>query len=327
MPELPEVETVRRGLERLLAGRPILAVTALNPKSLPISEEDLDRYVLGAAVVAVRRHAKVLVLDLDSAHSLVAHLKMTGQMVVRDETQQWGAGHPSDSFVGQLPDRSTRVIFDLGPRGTPGTPGTPGTRGRFSCPTLSQGVSARLFFNDQRIFGWIRLVPTPEVADIPFIAALGPEPVGPAGEELGADAARTAAAEFLVRARRRAKSPIKAVILDQTVVGGIGNIYADEALWSAGLHPATRVQEISDDELRTLFHAAAHAMLLSLEAGGSTMATYIHADGSRGDYLERFANVFHRDGRPCPKCGTTIVKTKVAGRGTHLCPQCQQAPD
>ncbi|MDR0417550.1 MAG: bifunctional DNA-formamidopyrimidine glycosylase/DNA-(apurinic or apyrimidinic site) lyase [Propionibacteriaceae bacterium] len=289
MPELPEVETVRRGLERLAVGRRIDELVIREAKSFPVDHgtwQEAAQVVEGATVTAARRRAKVLILDLDNGWSLVAHLKMTGQMVVRG-AENWAAGHPTDSFLADLPDRSTRLEFGF-------------------------ADGSRLFFNDQRKFGWVKAVPTAEVEALPFIAALGPEPFDPAGFP-----------EFRRRIARRVRTTIKAALLDQTVVAGIGNIYADESLWSACLHPAKPVGAVSARKLREVFTAAAAVMALSIDLGGSTDRNYVDAEGNRGSYLG-FANVFRREGQPCRRCGTPIIKTRVAGRGTHLCPRCQR---
>jgi len=303
MPELPEVETVRRGLAKFIAGRKILKVNVLNEKSFETSPRDAKNFVLGAKIIAVRRRAKVLILDLSTNYSLVIHLKMTGQIVVRKDNKNWGAGHPTESFVAKLPDRSTRVELDL-----------------------DSGM--KLFFNDQRKFGWIKLVPTAEVVNLDFIKKLGPEMADWSGDFAINHGQKfdekSAQKEFIARARRHQNSPVKAVILDQTVVSGIGNIYADESLWGAKIHPAEKVKNLSDMQLRKIFREAVVAMDKSLMAGGSTMQNYVKADGSRGNYLDLFANVFAREGQPCPRCGTEIIKIKVAGRGTHICPKCQK---
>ncbi|MCL1876428.1 bifunctional DNA-formamidopyrimidine glycosylase/DNA-(apurinic or apyrimidinic site) lyase [Candidatus Saccharibacteria bacterium] len=291
MPELPEVETVRRGLENLIVGRKILNVDILNPKSFLVSASEIEEFVVDAEIIAVRRRAKVLIIDLSSNYSLVIHLKMTGQIVFRG-SENWGGGHPNDSFVGDLPDRSTRVEFELN--------------------GSADGLS-KLFFNDQRKFGWIKLIPTLAVEKMEFIAKLGPEPLIGNPET-----------EFLTRVRRRNNSAVKAAILDQSVIAGIGNIYADEALWGAKIHPATRVRDISDEQLREILQSAIDAMNKSLSAGGSTMKTYVNADGKKGNYLDLFANVFRRDGASCPRCGAIITKIRIAGRGTHVCLKCQK---
>ncbi|OYX40998.1 DNA-formamidopyrimidine glycosylase [Candidatus Saccharibacteria bacterium 32-49-12] len=291
MPELPEVETVRRGLAELLPRRTAKDVQVFDsPKSFPNAPRDVEQFLYGAEVVAVRRRAKVLIIDLDTSYSLVAHLKMTGQLVFRGETH-FGAGHPNDSLVGQLPDRSTRLQINF-------------------------EDGARLFFNDQRKFGWVKLLPTSEVENLPFFKKVGPEPL----EE------ETKPEHFIERIRRRNGSMVKPAILDQSVVAGIGNIYADEALWAAKIHPEIRVRDLADEQLETIFIEAVKVMALSIEKGGSTDRNYVDAEGKRGSYLE-FAHVFRREGKACHvHPDQEIVKIRVAGRGTHICPVCQTAP-
>jgi len=290
VPELPEVETVRRGLAGLILRRQITKVTGLCDKSLQIAPADVSRLVTGATVTDVRRRAKMLMVDLTGGYTLLIHLKMTGQLVYRGD-QAWAAGHPNDSMIGELPDKSTRVIFELSGGG-------------------------KLFFNDQRKFGWIKLYPTSEVMQLAGIVKLGPEP-------LSGDPWR----EFLSRLRRHQKSRIKTAILDQTVLAGVGNIYADESLWLARISPMTRVEQLSDDDLRCLLDSIIEIMNQSLRAGGSTARNYVKADGSRGDYLDKFARVYRREGQPCARCGHEIRKIKLAGRGTHYCPACQPLLD
>jgi formamidopyrimidine-DNA glycosylase len=304
VPELPEVETVRRGLAELVVGRTIDWIDVLEPKCFIGDPAALTGHVFAAA----RRRGKVLILDLDGGLSLVAHLKMTGQMVFRgggagpdapgvsadpaeavQRSHNWGAGHPTDSLIGDLPDRSTRVVVHFTDR-------------------------AALYFNDQRKFGWLALTRSDQVQRVPLIAKMGPEPLE--GDPWP---------EFRRRARRHQGTSIKAALLNQEVVAGIGNIYADEALWHARVHPATRVGDVSDAKLKALLAGAAASMELSLSLGGSTDRNYVDAEGRRGAYLD-FAEVFRRDGQPCRRCGREIVKTRVAGRGTHYCPKCQREP-
>lgn len=289
MPELPEVETVRIGLAALLPGKRVAAVDFDWPKGFPNTDADVQAHLIGAHISAVKRRAKVLLIELDTEYSLVIHLKMTGQLVFRGE-QSFGAGHPNGSLVGELPDKSTRVTF-----------------------AFEDG--SKLFFNDQRKFGWVRLLPTVEVPAIDFFQKVGPEPLA---DDFTAEA-------FIERLRHRNGSAIKAVLLDQTVVAGIGNIYADESLWAAKIHPLTRVVDVSDDQLHDLYTGLIKVLKLSIEKGGSTDRNYVDAVGKRGSYLT-FANVFRREGKPCSRCGTIIVKMRAAGRGTHICPHCQVAP-
>ncbi len=288
MPELPEVETIRSGLAKLLPGRVVISETHDWPKGFPNSPEDVKHFLIGSEVLRVRRRAKVLVVDLSSLYSLVVHLKMTGQLVFHGGEVRFGAGHPSDSLIGDLPDKSTRV-------------------------TLTFKDDGRLFFNDQRKFGWMRLLPTAEVEELDFFKKVGPEPL----------AADFTAEDFATRLKRRAKSGIKAVLIDQTIVAGVGNIYADESLWAAKIHPELRVQDISSAKMNVLYQELRRILQLAIKKGGSTDRNYVNHEGKKGSYLT-FANVFRREGRPCPRCGTTIIKLRVAGRGTHICPYCQK---
>jgi formamidopyrimidine-DNA glycosylase len=289
MPELPEVETVRAGLNTLLPKKRVQNVTHDWAKGFPNAPADVQQFLVGATITGVRRRAKVLMIDLDTQYTLVVHLKMTGQLVFVGK-ERFGAGHPNDSLIGELPDKSTRVTFDF----------TDGSH---------------LYFNDQRKFGWVRLLPTVEVPNLDFFLKVGPEP-------LGADFTWQA---FRDRLKRRKNSNIKAVLLDQTVVAGIGNIYADECLWGAKIHPTTLVRDLSDAKIKLLFQELQTVLQLAIDKGGSSNRNYVNAEGKRGSYMD-FARVFRREKLPCFRCGTTIIKTKVAGRGTHTCPSCQPEP-
>lgn len=288
MPELPEVETVKNGLQRFLINKTISKVTYDWPKSFPNDKFTTDRFLISAKILSINRRGKAIIINLNSDYSLVIHLKMTGQLVYKDDKERFGAGHPNDSLVNKLPDKSTRVIFSF-------------------------EDSSQLFFNDQRKFGWVRLLPTIEVPNIDFFKKIGPEPLEPTFT-------------WQVLAQRLAKRPnslIKAALLDQTVLAGIGNIYADESLWGAKIHPATRVNKISVQKIKLLHQAIQDVLKLGIEKGGSTDKNYVDAEGKRGSYL-KFANVFRREGLLCPRCGATIVKLRVAGRGTHICPKEQR---
>ena len=217
MPELPEVETVRRGLERLIIGRVIKSTTHDTPKSFPNAPGDVAQFLIGATILDVRRRAKVLLIDLSTHYTLVIHLKMTGQLVFIGE-EHFGAGHPNDSLIGKLPDKSTRVTFEF-------------------------EDNSKLFFNDQRKFGWVKLIPTLEVPELPFMQKVGPEP-------LETDFTWQ---EFAERFKRRAKTNTKVEILDPTVVAGVGNIYADERLCGAEIHPKRQVVSITVDTLKIIY--------------------------------------------------------------------------
>lgn len=279
---------MRIGLLSLLPKRQIASVSHDWAKSFPNAVHDVDNFVIGAQVIDIKRRGKALIINLDSNYSLVIHLKMTGQLVFRSQQQRFGAGHPNDSLIGKLPDKSTRVIINF-------------------------TDSSQLFFNDQRKFGWMRLMPTIEVDNLDFMKKLGPEPLA---DDFDWQALRT-------RLLRRPNSNIKAVILDQTVVAGVGNIYADESLWGARIHPLTLVKNLKTSQIHKLYDELIFVLRLAIEKGGSTDRNYVNAEGKKGSYMD-FARVFRREGQSCPRCGTVIVKTRVAGRGTHLCPKCQK---
>ncbi|MBQ9018021.1 bifunctional DNA-formamidopyrimidine glycosylase/DNA-(apurinic or apyrimidinic site) lyase [Candidatus Saccharibacteria bacterium] len=282
MPELPEVETIRRGLSQFIVKKKLTGTEILCDKSFQGGP-------VAGIVNRVRRFGKALIIDLDNQKSLMIHLRMTGQLIYDGEgRERYAAGHPSDNFVAALPNKQTRVIlhFDAG----------------------------TLYFNDQRKFGFIKVLPTAEVEHDPFIKKLAPEPWDMSADNLYA------------KLQRHKHSCIKPTILDQTIICGLGNIYADESLFQARIHPERKCGTITRTEVARLLAAAKDVMEKSITSGGSTMATYVKADGEKGDYLEKFAQVFHRDGKPCLVCGTTIIKFKVAGRGTHICPHCQRPP-
>ena len=288
MPELPEVETVRRGLEKLIVGKKIINISSDWQKSLPITENEIDNRIKNHEIISIDRRGKLLIIGLDNNRSLLIHLRMTGQMVYRSESYRFGAGHPNDSLIGKLPDKSTRVIIDL-------------------------DNGSKLFFNDQRKFGFINISENSKINLIPFLNKMGPEP-------LSQDFTYKI---FKARMKNRANSQIKAVLLDQKVIAGIGNIYADESLWMAKIHPLKKVLEISEAKQRALYESIIEVLNTSIEKGGSTDRNYVDAEGKKGSYIS-FAKVFRREGKKCYRCGKTIIKIRAAGRGTHLCPNCQR---
>ena len=194
-----------------------------------------------------------------------------------------------DNFIDKLPNKQTRVILELD--------------------------SGTLYFNDQRKFGFIKVIDADKVEDDAFIKKLAKEPWQMTPEE------------FYEKLQKHKNSPIKAVILDQTIICGLGNIYADESLFMSGIHPATKAGALTKKEASTLLDMAAKAMDTAIDSGGSTMKDYVKADGTKGDYLDKFAQIFNRTGKPCLVCGTKIEKIRVAGRGTHICPNCQRRKD
>jgi formamidopyrimidine-DNA glycosylase len=287
MPELPEVETVVRGLSRLIIGKSIKSVSCDNAKSLQASRSTIDSFVIGSSIVAVRRRGKGIIVELSSGYAMLGHLKMTGQMVYVAADARFGAGHPNDSLVEDLPNSTTRITIDL-------------------------DDASRLYFNDVRKFGWIKVMPIHELETDSFLSKLGPEALS---LDFGVD-------DFTKRMLRYPNRNIKALILDQSILAGVGNIYADESIWMTSVHPTRVVSSLSKTELGELYTNMRSVMNISIDLGGSTNKNYVNAEGKRGNYLN-FANVYARVGQPCKRCMTAIVKIRVAGRGTHICPICQ----
>lgn len=318
MPELPEVETIVRGLKPRLEGATISQVEVLEDRTIQFDQTLITEVITEQKISSMWRRAKVMLWDLTSGYTLLFHLKMTGQLVYRPsgsmqesvfrnkeispdpkyqnldtaKRSRFAGGHPTKSLEAgaKLPDNSTRVIWHF-------------TDG------------ATVFFNDQRKFGWIKLLPTKEVHSDAFLKSVGPE---------HDDAASFTPAYLWSKVRNRI-TPIKALLLDQTIVAGIGNIYADEALHLAKIHPARKASSLSKAETAVLFNAILEVLKQGVAHGGTSFSHYVDANGGVGGYIKH-ARVFRRDGQACPVCGSVILKTRVAGRGTHYCPTCQQAP-
>jgi len=289
MPELPEVETVRLGLQEFLPGQVIESIQTDWAKSLPVPEDVIKKHLKGSKIESVARRGKLIIMPLSTGYSLLVHLKMTGQLVYRPNSGKgFGGGHPNDSLVDKLPDKSTRVTIEL-----------------------SKGT---LFFNDQRKFGWVKLEKSEGLYENnAFLKKLGPEPL---------DKSYTLK-QFATALKRHPKTSIKAAILNQEVLAGVGNIYADESLFAARIHPLSKVEKISAIKIHRLYDAIREIMSLSISLGGSSDRNYVDAKGNRGSYL-KFAQVFRKEGSDCPRCGHKIIKIRAAGRGTHLCPNCQK---
>jgi formamidopyrimidine-DNA glycosylase len=290
MPEGPEVETIRRGLELGIVGQTIAGVGVLFEGSFPAGAAERAARLEGAAVTHLARYGKVLALELSSGYALLFHLKMTGQLVlVKADGERFAGGHPTESMAATLPDRSTRVVFEF-------------------------ASGDRLYFNDQRKFGWIKLVPTAEVKLDPLVRRMGPEALGDEFSD----------SYLAVQLKRHARAPVKAVLLDQSMVAGVGNIYADESLNLACIHPARLAGSLQTAEVKRLWAGVREIMALGIEHGGTSFSHYVNSLGGEGDYLEH-ARVFRREGQPCHEHpGTLVQKIRVAGRGTHICPECQR---
>lgn len=284
MPELPEVETVRRHVETSLVGKQVVAVENTLPKLLrdsPIPELGI---LVGKSVTGASRRAKVLTIAFDDDLALMVHLKLAGQWAIfLPDGERRIAGHPVPDPTGPYPHKVTHVTF-----------------------TFDDGTIA--YLSDVRQFGWLRLMP---IEDVP--AALGRFGFGPEGtDELGLGALGPA---FLRRG-----IPMKTLLLDQSFIAGLGNIYVDEVLFRARVHPARAANSLKPAQRRAIIEAIPPVLAEGIRQGG---AKIVH---NRAHPVDGFPAVHGREGEPCIVCGTPIVKTRVGGRGTYFCPQCQPPP-
>ena len=337
MPELPEVETVRAGLAEHSVGRPVRAVRVLDARSLRRhlpGPADFEAALTGRALRGTYRRGKYLWSTLSDAdgtladEALVVHLGMSGQLLVRDEPgSELGSNSGDETEARAAFDeqpRHLRVALELGPVGT---------------ASSEAGAGQRLLFVDQRIFGGMFL--SPLVPDIPAAVAVNEVASGEVPErflvpEAVKHIARDPLDEFFDPAAVRRKflrtsSGIKKVLLDQSVISGVGNIYADEALWRARLHYAKPARTLSAAQTRDLLDAVTQVLRESLAAGGTSFdALYVNVLGESG-YFERSLNAYGRAGEPCHRCAeagrtSLIVREPFQNRSSYRCPHCQRAP-
>ncbi len=292
MPELPEVETIRRDLETYLLKKKIKTVEVLAPKSIFPASQKFVSTLSGQSFLGIDRIGKLLIFRLsDKKHFLLVHLKMTGQLVYSFHNKLLAGGHSlkaeslSGYVGGELPNRSTRVWFSL-------------------------ADGSRLFFNDQRRFGYMKLVDLEEVERVK--QGYGIEPLTPNFTEKN----------FVLAIKGRTKN-IKALLLDQTLISGLGNIYADEALFAAGIRPSRRASSLTKAEIARLYGVIEGLIRQAIKYRGTTFNNYVDAQGKKGNFVKKL-QVYGRSKQECLKCGGLIKKTKVAGRGTHFCPNCQK---
>jgi formamidopyrimidine-DNA glycosylase len=266
MPELPEVETIKRDLEKVVLDKKITEVCVHNSTVIRQPSPALfKKGIQGLSVKNILRKAKALILELSNGKSLVIHLKMTGQLI-----------YPGDA-------KKSRVSFKL-------------SDGKY------------LDFNDQRLFAELRLLD--DWRTLPFIKNLGPEPFDLTQEQFK---------EML----RQKKTKIKPLLMDQTFISGIGNLYAAETLFRAKIDPQRQAQGLSDKEKESLFKEIKEVLNEAIQYGGSSVDDYVRLSGRQGDYVTRH-KVYAREGKPCLVCRTPIKRIDLGGRGTYFCPKCQR---
>jgi len=274
MPELPEVETIRRDLEKRVRGKRVEKVVIKSEKfiKVPSSIAEFIERMKGRTLSKIKRRGKYLILELDSKDNLIIHLKLTGQLIYSPEGKELAY---------------TRVIF------------------------IFQNKT-QLSFTDMRGFGGLWLIPDEEFSMVPFLQNLGPEPLE---DDFTLDKFR-----ILLKGR---KGNIKALLMDQTFIAGIGNIYSQEALFLAGIHPKRDTTTLIDREIKDLYNNLLATLREAISYRGSSVDAYVDLNGEKGDY-ESHLRVYGRQGKGCFRCGAVIEKIKINGRGTCFCPVCQK---
>jgi formamidopyrimidine-DNA glycosylase len=290
MPELPEVETVRRGLEPVLTGREIVRVD-LRRSDLrwPFPERMAER-MQGARVLRLRRRSKYILADLSSGETLILHLGMSGRVLVSHAEDERGALPVATSVhCHSAPLKHDHVVIDL-------------------------DSGARVTFNDPRRFGAMDLAPTELAEQHRLLAGLGPEPLGNAFN-----------GPYLVETLKSRNTPVKSALLYQSVVAGLGNIYVCEALHRARIAPTRKASRISAERVAALVPVIREVLQEAIEAGGSSLRDYRRTDGELG-YFQHSFRVYGREGEACsrPGCGGVIARIVQSGRSSYYCPRCQR---
>lgn len=291
MPELPEVETIRRDLS-VLIGKKIIALNILSPKTASHSAAFFKKALIGQKLIGIQRRGKLLALSFVNGFFLLVHLKMTGQLIYEAGKNKIVGGHSlsevsyEKSVGGKLPNKHTRAFFDF-----------PGAE--------------RLFFNDLRKFGYLKLVKAPELEKI-LNNNYGPEPL--------TDEFTVAALQNIFKSR---KTNIKAVLLNQRLIAGLGNIYVDEVLFASRISPYRLANSIKKEEIIKLVKETNKIIKLAIANRGTTFNNYVDSKGKRGNFSS-LLKVYGRSKGRCVACGLPISKVKLAGRGTHYCPNCQK---
>lgn len=285
MPELPEVETIKRQLNRAVVGKRIDQIQVLRQKSFQGSPKKL----VGKKVKTVDRRAKLLIIYLAKKFpAILIHLKMTGQLIFKGRRKRLVGGHPTLDWISQLPTNHTRAIITFRDK-------------------------TQLFFNDMRVFGWLKAVENQKQLDRELKGVEGVEPL--------TDEFTT---ENLKKQLGRTGRAIKIALMDQKLIAGVGNIYANDALWDAKINPRKPAKGLTDKEINRLQQSIERVIKKGIKYGGASDSDYKQLNGMGGKYQKHFL-VYKQDGKKCRRCQRAkIKKTKLSGRGTYFCPVCQE---
>ncbi len=285
MPELPEVETIRRELNRKIKGKIIKSVEVKVSKLVNLTVKEFNRRLVGAKINSVGRRAKLIIIDLLGPNFLLIHLKLTGQLIYEPVAGRISVGgHPIK--IGPMPGPFTHIIFNF-----------------------SDG--SKLYFNDIRKFGYVKLINDEQMSAVG--KEFGPEPLAPS----------FSLEKFKKILGRYPNRRIKQILMDQHLIAGIGNIYADESCFYARIRPTRKVATLDDSEIRKLYNGIRLVLKKSLAQGGTSADTYVRTDGREGGFVP-FLNVYGREGEPCKGCHGKVKKIRLNNRGTHFCPSCQK---
>lgn len=288
MPELPEVETIRRDLEKKIYNKKIKDIKVLATKSVHNKSAEFLKILVGNNFSHIERRGKLLMFALDKSGKygyMLVHLKMTGQLIYRNKQKILAGGHSQTAMDTAVPNKFTRVIFNFSDGG-------------------------QLFFNDLRRFGYLKLVSKEEKERI-VNNNFGIEPL--TSDYIFEDFAKLF---------KKRQTNIKALLLNQKLISGIGNIYADEACFEAGILPMRKANALTTGELKKLFMMVEKVLAISIANRGTTFNNYVDSNGRTGSHIN-FLKVYGRAGEKCKKCKNIILKKKHAGRGTHYCLRCQ----
>lgn len=287
MPELPEVETIKRGLEKSIVGKTIVSFTSDTPKMLNYPLAFYQRRLTGLKVLKVERRAKMIIIRFSHDWNILGHLKMTGQLVFHGPHKCVVGGHPIKEGFGCKPNRFTHAIFTFKDQ-------------------------TQLYFNDVRKFGWLRLFTSPELQKA-LENNLGPEPLE---NDFTLEV-------FERELKKRPSTKIKQFLMDPKNVVGIGNIYSDEICFFARVRPERQVKTLKSEEVKKLFAGIKKILTEAVKYEGTSISDYVNAQGEAGAYTKKL-KVYQRYGKECLRCGGMIVRSKIGGRTSSFCPACQK---
>lgn len=294
MPELPEVETIKNDLKRAILNKQIASIVVRKKKIIKNKFKDFEIHVKGSTFTNISRIGKLIIFHLKNDKYLLIHLKMTGQLIYKPHLNPLlskerrkkviAGGHEIPGMDKKLPNKYSHVIFNFSDKST-------------------------LYFNDMRRFGYLRIVDEDELKEVKSV--FGIEPL-----------TNNFKLKDFKKIFKNRKINVKSLLLNQKLVAGIGNIYVDEILFKAGVGPTRVAGEIKENEMERIFKASEEILKKAIKYRGTTFSDYVDSKGEKGNFT-KLLKVYGRDGKECKKCGKTIKKIKVGGRGTRYCPKCQ----